>query len=159
MASSYSFKSNSLEETVQLGDKIGQLLRGGEVIELISDLGGGKTALVRGIARGIGSNDQVMSPTFTISRIYRGKNLELHHFDFYRLEDPGIMADELSETISEQNISVVIEWADVVKGVLPDDRLSIEISATAENSRDIAIKSLGEYHDRLVKELSKELER
>ncbi|MEX0934274.1 MAG: tRNA (adenosine(37)-N6)-threonylcarbamoyltransferase complex ATPase subunit type 1 TsaE [Candidatus Saccharimonadales bacterium] len=158
MASSYSFKSNSLADTVQLGGKIGQLLRGGEVIELISDLGGGKTALVKGIASGIDSKDQVMSPTFTISRIYRGKDLELHHFDFYRLEDPGIMADELSETINEKNISVVIEWAGVVKGVLPDDRLSVEISATGENSRDIAIKSLGTLHDRLVKELLKELE-
>ncbi len=146
-------KSNSLDDTLALGRKLGGLLQGGEVIELISDLGGGKTALVRGLALGIGSNDQVMSPTFTISRIYTGPKLQLHHFDFYRLSDPGIMKNELSEVLDLNDTVVAIEWSEAVRDVLPEDRLSVELVALEESVRDININSNGGKSDRLVEGL------
>jgi len=77
--------SESPEATEQLAEAIGRRLTGGEVIELVSDLGGGKTTFVRGLARGLGSADVVSSPTFTVSKVYKADKLELHHFDFYRL--------------------------------------------------------------------------
>jgi tRNA threonylcarbamoyladenosine biosynthesis protein TsaE len=109
---------------------LGAELRGGETIELRSDLGGGKTTFVKGLAAGTGSKDNVASPTFTLSRIYRANGFEIHHFDFYRLNDPGILADQLAESISDPKAVVVVEWADIVEDVLPKDRISIKLEPT-----------------------------
>ena len=126
-------------ETEQLGEQIGARLRGGEVIELCSDLGGGKTTFVRGLARGFGSSDRVSSPTFTISQIYHAGERSLHHFDFYRLNEPGIMADELAEIMSDPQATAVIEWGDIVQNVLPAERLSLTITAVDESTRQIVV--------------------
>ena len=130
-----SIESTSLENTLDLAARIGARLKGGEVIELISDLGGGKTVFVRGLAKGMGSKDQVASPTFTISREYKAGALQLHHFDFYRLDDPGVIKSELEELINDPRITVVIEWPEIIEGVLPKDRLRIEIEVTSDKSR------------------------
>lgn len=136
-----SFDSDNLETTLALGRAIGHALRGGEVLELRSDLGGGKTALTKGIAAGMGSEDTVQSPTFTISRIYRAaQGRELHHFDFYRLQDPGIMAAELAESLNDDRAVVVIEWSDIVADILPEERLQVTIKATGETHRRITIE-------------------
>lgn len=127
------------EETEALAERIGQALRGGESIELISDLGGGKTAFVRGLARGIGSHDHVASPTFTVSREYTSKNLTLYHFDFYRLQEPGVMLAELAELLVDPRGVVVIEWSDIVQHILPEQRITIELTVTGETSRAIVI--------------------
>lgn len=132
---SWTITSTNPEFTELLAEKIGKALKGGEVIELVSDLGGGKTTFVRGLVRGMGSGDQVASPTFTISKIYKAAALEVHHFDFYRLHEPGIIADELAEVVSDPAAVVVVEWADVVRHVLPDRRLHIEIAQTPEGDR------------------------
>lgn len=145
-------KTNSVEATIALGERLSAKLRGGEVIELVSDLGGGKTQLVRGLAKGIGSSDAVQSPSFTISRIYKAGDLELHHFDFHRLDDPGIMLHELAEVVGQPNIIVAIEWADNVKDVLPADRLVIELEATGENERNIQLKATGPRHQHMVED-------
>jgi tRNA threonylcarbamoyladenosine biosynthesis protein TsaE len=116
--------STSLEATLHLAAEIGKRLRGGEVIELRSDVGGGKTAFVRGLASGMGANEHVHSPSFTVSNEYRAGNLTLAHFDFYRLQEPGILRDELAELIGDAAITVVIEWADIVEDVLPAEKLS-----------------------------------
>lgn len=126
-------------ETEQLAEHIGEKLRGGEIIELVSDLGGGKTAFVRGLARGMGSTDHVTSPTFTISREYAAGTLTLYHFDFYRLEEPGIMANELAELITDPKAVVAVEWSDIVQHVLPEDRITIHIAATGETDREFTI--------------------
>jgi tRNA threonylcarbamoyladenosine biosynthesis protein TsaE len=100
-------------------------------------LGGGKTTFVRGLARGMGSTDRVSSPTFTVSKVYKAKDLELHHFDFYRLGDAGLLAHELQDIIGDPAIVLVVEWADVVQHVLPEARLTISITCTAEESRKL----------------------
>lgn len=129
-------RSDSVEQTKNIGAIVGRSLRGGEVIELVSDVGGGKTTLTKGIAAGLDVADTVQSPTFTISRLYHARDgLELHHFDFYRLHDAGIMAAELAESLTQANTIVVVEWADVVSDVLPDAKIRIEITAVDEDSR------------------------
>ena len=131
--------THSAEETEILAHEIGVRLRGGEVIELVSDLGGGKTTFTRGLAKGAGSKSLVSSPTFTISNVYSAKNLEIHHFDFYRLIEAGLMEHELEDVLDDPKNVVVIEWSDVVKHVLPDNRLSITFITTSESDRQIKL--------------------
>jgi tRNA threonylcarbamoyladenosine biosynthesis protein TsaE len=118
---------------------IGQHLRGGEVIELTSDLGGGKTAFVRGLAQGAGSSDVVSSPSFTLTNQYQAGELTLQHFDFYRLQEPGIMRDELAEILTEPKFVTIVEWAGIVADVLPADRLTISITVSGEDSRQFTV--------------------
>ena len=130
---------------MRLGEVVGRKLKGGEVIELISDLGGGKTAFVRGLARGMGAKEPVASPSFTISRIYRAGKLELHHYDFYRLSDAGIMADELAESIANPSAVVAVEWPSAVTAVLPSKRLSVNISVTGDTMRRFEFNAAPNY--------------
>ncbi|MBX6334256.1 tRNA (adenosine(37)-N6)-threonylcarbamoyltransferase complex ATPase subunit type 1 TsaE [Candidatus Saccharibacteria bacterium] len=137
--------STSSEQTEQLGERLGKALKGGEVIELVSDLGGGKTTFVRGMARGAGSQDKVASPTFTISKVYDCPDFQIHHFDFYRLPEPGVMADELAEAAGDPHIVTVIEWADVVQHVLPEKRLTIRFTQTPEGDREVKMSAPAAY--------------
>lgn len=138
-----------------LGQKIGRLLRGGEVVELISDLGGGKTVLVRGIAAGLGYPGLISSPTFTISRVYRLPNhLELHHFDFYRLSAGDVAAQQLDEVMGDPGVIVAIEWGGNAGAELPADRLKIELTVTKETERAIAVTATGPRSAKVVKGLS-----
>lgn len=127
-------------ETKALGERIGALLRGGEVIELVGDVGAGKTTFTKGLAQGLGVTDDVQSPSFTINRMYKGREgLELAHYDFFRLNDAGIMADELSETMADPKVVTVIEWADIVEGVLPANRLAITFTASSDEGRHLEL--------------------
>lgn len=139
-------------ETERLAEVIGRALKGGEVVELISDLGGGKTTFARGLARGAGSDDTVASPTFTISKVYRAPRFEIHHFDFYRLHEPGIMADELAEAAGDPSTVTVVEWADNVKHVLPEKRLQVHLHQTPEGTRNLEFKAVSQL-EYLLKEL------
>jgi tRNA threonylcarbamoyladenosine biosynthesis protein TsaE len=146
---------SSEQETKELGRKIGEALRGGEILELTGDVGAGKTTLVKGIANGLDIDQYVQSPSFTINRIYKGRDgLSLSHYDFYRLDAAGIMADELAETINDPKTTTIIEWGGVVKGVLPDDRLTVHIIASGENSRKFTLSFGGEVSGRLLKGLN-----
>lgn len=131
--------STSSEQTEQLAEKLGANLRGGEVIELVSDLGGGKTTFTRGLVRGAGSSDQVGSPTFTLSREYTAPHFTVAHFDFYRLNEAGIVADELVEVIGDPSYVAVVEWGDIVHDALPENRLTIRFTLTGDNSRDLVL--------------------
>src|SRR5260221_5452139 len=100
--------STSSADTERLGQLLGQFLKNPESIELRADLGGGKATFVRGLAKGLGSKDTVTSPTFTLSKIYKAKNgKQIHHYDFYRLNEAGIMRDELAESLQSQNAITV----------------------------------------------------
>ncbi len=130
----------SEQETKELGKKIGATLKGGEVFELIGDVGAGKTTFVKGLALGLGIDDDVQSPSFTISRMYDGRDdLQLVHYDFYRLTDPGIMANELQEMVNDATTITVIEWADIVEGVLPEGHFTIRFTAPTETSRSLDV--------------------
>jgi len=135
------YKTRSYEETTQLGKDIGRNLKGGEVFEFVSDLGGGKTTFVSGLAQGFGSTDPVASPSFTINYVYsRPDKKQLFHFDFYRLSDAGIVASELAEVEGDPDVVVAVEWGDIVHDVLPNERIIVTINATAENERSIEFR-------------------
>ena len=145
---------NSETEMQDFGEKLGRLLNGGEVIELVGDVGAGKTTLVRGVARGMGVQETVQSPSFTINRVYDAReNQRLVHYDFYRLQDAGIMANELEEAVSDPATSVVIEWADAVERVLPEDRLTITITSPTELTRQMDVVAGGERSAKIAGEL------
>ena len=131
--------STSTEQTERIAAAIGAKLRGGEVIELVSDLGGGKTTFTRGLVRGTGSAVPVNSPTFTINREYAGPNFTIVHFDFYRLHEAGIVADEVAELVGDPAYVVVVEWGDVVHDVLPAERLTVllELDPADEDARKL----------------------
>ena len=109
------------------------------VIELIGDVGAGKTTLVRGLAKGLGIKENITSPSFTISKSYAGKSKNLVHYDFYRLNDPGIMTEDLAENIKNPNNIVVIEWSDTVKNLLPENRMIINIKYNDDDTREVEI--------------------
>ncbi len=132
----------------QFGEKLGAQLRGGEVFELIGDVGAGKTTFTRGLAKGLGVSEQVQSPTFTISREYDGRdNLTLVHYDFYRLNEAGIMAQELAETVANRQNITVIEWSGVASDSLPRERVVLRILPVAkdENAREVQVSGEGEF--------------
>lgn len=132
------------------GEKLGRLLKGGEVLELVGDVGAGKTTLTKGIARGLDIDEDVQSPSFTISRVYDARDgLTMAHYDFYRLDDPGIMANELHESIHDKFTVTIIEWAKVVEGVLPPDRIRIVINAPSSKDRRLDITGPEELINKL----------
>jgi tRNA threonylcarbamoyladenosine biosynthesis protein TsaE len=131
--------STSSEDTCALAAKLGRKLKGGEVFDLHSDLGGGKTRFVQGLAEGLEIKEAVTSPTFMVERVYDGR-LPLHHFDFYRLGEAGVVGEELREVLDDDRAVTAIEWGDVVTGVLPDDRISVTIERTGDDSRDFKFR-------------------
>ena len=133
---------NSTDGMIKLGYEIGASLLGGEVLELVGDVGAGKTTFTKGLAKGIGVLETVQSPSFTISRVYEGEKLQLKHYDFYRLAEPGILAAEISESLAEPDNITVVEWAESVSDILPEDRTRIVFQPTSENSRKVEIYNL-----------------
>lgn len=131
----------SSEESMKtFGEQIARTLKGGEIIELVGDIGAGKTTLTKGIAAGLGVTDDVQSPSFTISRTYEtARDRQLVHYDFYRLSDPGILAAEIHDVIGDPHIITIVEWADVVKEVLPTDHIIIKIESPSEQTRDVYV--------------------
>ncbi len=124
------------------------------MIELGGDIGAGKTTLTKGIAMGLGVTEPVQSPTFTISRIYQTPNrVQLAHYDFYRLQDAGILSEEIAEMMQDERTVTVIEWAGAVDAVLPEDRLKIVITSTSETARQLDIVAGGSVSNRLKEEL------
>ncbi len=109
--------SGSPDETEQYGRRMGEKLGGGETIVLSGPLGSGKTTLTKGIGRGLGVVEVITSPSFAIMNEYQGR-LNLFHFDFYRLEDPGEMEDLLEEYLYRDDGVVVVEWGEAVMQVL-----------------------------------------
>ncbi len=143
------------DDMQHLGARIGALCSGGEVIELVGDIGAGKTTFTKGLARALGITEDVQSPTFTISRVYlTDPGLLLAHYDFYRLSDPGVMKIELAESIHDQKTITVIEWAEVVADVLPVDTLRVSIQATTEERRRVMLTAGGEWSGRLIEALA-----
>ena len=130
-------------EMKMLGERLGRVMRGGEVIELVGDVGAGKTTLTKGIGVGLEVDDDIQSPSFTISRLYDARDgLQLHHYDFYRLTDAGVMSFELAESLESASNVTIVEWADTVRGVLPEGRIRITIGYTPDgDGREVNIEA------------------
>lgn len=151
-------RARSTEATVDLGERLGRLLKGGEVISLTGDLGAGKTHFAKGVARGLEITGTVTSPTFTLINEYSGR-LPLYHVDAYRLGGVEEAYDlGLEEYIYGDGVTLV-EWPDRVAGLLPADRLVVEITrvdGADENTREISFFP-GPGYIELVRMLSGEL--
>lgn len=135
-------------EMLELGQHLAKNLSLPAVIELIGDVGTGKTTFTRGLAAGLGITEPVTSPSFTISKRYafsiRSKDAsptfgELIHYDFYRLDDPGIMSEDLAEALSSPNSVVVVEWGGDVANLLPTHKTRLEIVLCEDGSRQVEI--------------------
>jgi len=148
------FVVHSEAEMKSLGRRLGEVLEGGEVLELVGDVGAGKTTLTKGLAEGLSITDPIQSPTFTISRVYAARDgLTLYHYDFYRLGEAGIMAEDVSEVMDDGAAITVIEWASAVSDVLPRDHLRIEIAPTSEHARSVRVETGGERSQKVAEAL------
>ena len=150
----YEITTTGPSATQALAARLAKLLHGGETIELASDLGGGKTTFVQGLARALSYNGRVTSPTFTLSNTYLGETgLEIHHYDLYRLAEGGIVGEELAEDVADPKVITVIEWAGIADANLPPDRLVIRITVAGETDRSFNFSSGGSRSSELLKGL------
>ncbi len=129
---------NSTDEMIAFGEEIGRQISEGMVLELIGDVGAGKTTFTKGL----GISETVQSPTFTISRVYEGDKLTLSHYDFYRLNDYGIMEMELAENLSNTKNVTVIEWAGDLAEILPKKHLKLVFESLNENQRKVKVREV-----------------
>lgn len=131
-------ETHTESETVAAGEALGQTLKLGDVVLLFGELGAGKTAFVRGLARAVGADaDEVSSPTFTIVQEYAGASTTLFHVDLYRLEPAEIDDLGLDDLISGDGI-VAIEWAERWRG-RPEDAIQVRIEEAGDERRTISI--------------------
>ena len=146
----FTFRTYHSDETERLGERLAEQLKAGDVITLEGDLGAGKTTFTKGIARGLGIQRVVNSPTFTIIKEYEG-HLPLYHMDVYRLEDQ----DEdlgFDEYFYGDGVTVV-EWAQFIQEMLPEENLTITIKHVKEDEREFIFIPNGKRYVRICEEL------
>lgn len=129
-------ETNSPEETFALGEKLGQEAKAGDVYTLIGDLGVGKTVFTQGVARGLGIEEPVSSPTFTIVQVYEEGRLPFYHFDVYRIGDVEEMEEIGYEDCFYGDGVSFIEWADLIREIIPKKHIRIEIEKNLEKGFD-----------------------
>lgn len=148
------FIVDNVESTINLGNKLGNMLKPGDIICLNGEMGTGKTHFTKGIAKALGIADPITSPTFTIVNEYEGR-LKLYHFDVYRVNDPDeIEAIGFDEYIFSDAVSIV-EWSNYIEELIPTEHISVKIEKIPEKGidfRKITIEYYGERYD-YIKEL------
>ncbi|MBQ5316441.1 MAG: tRNA (adenosine(37)-N6)-threonylcarbamoyltransferase complex ATPase subunit type 1 TsaE [Oscillospiraceae bacterium] len=134
--------SNSPEETIGIGQRLGALMKGGEIIAYRGDLGAGKTTMTRGIALGMGAGDCVSSPTFAIVNEYHGAELTLYHFDMYRITTPeALEATGFYDYISKRSV-IAVEWSENTEGLL-DENITVDIRTDKDDPDKRTIEITG----------------
>ena len=135
--------THGADETLALAERLGGLLRGGDVLAVSGDLGAGKTVFAKGVARALGVQDQVVSPTFTVVREYEG-SLRFVHADVYRLDRVQELHDVGWDDLLDVDAVAVVEWAERVGALLPAERLEVRIEpGDADNDRTITLEPRG----------------
>lgn len=138
-------ETNDPKETFELGKRIGQSCKPGQVFTLIGDLGVGKTVFTQGVAEGIGITGPVNSPTFTILQVYEEGRMPFYHFDVYRIADVEEMEEiGYEDCFYGEGVSLV-EWANLVPEILPDHYTEIKIEKNLERGFDYRCISIKEY--------------
>ncbi|WP_059174228.1 tRNA (adenosine(37)-N6)-threonylcarbamoyltransferase complex ATPase subunit type 1 TsaE [Bacillus sp. FJAT-27445] len=146
----FEYKSESTEETLSFAERLGRLLKPGDVLTLEGDLGAGKTTFTKGLALGLGIKRMVSSPTFTIIKEYHGR-LPLYHMDVYRVTDEN--EDLGFDEYFEGEGVTVVEWAHLIGEQLPKERLTIHLYHEPNgSSRRIAFEPKGGRYEQLCKE-------
>ena len=127
------------EETVRLGEELAHMLRPGDVVALVGELGSGKTTLVKGIAQGLFVKEPVISPSFLLARSYRGR-MPLHHLDAYRVNSPEELVEVgLLELLPPEEGVTVVEWADRVAELIPPGSLWVHLEHLDGNRRKLTL--------------------
>ncbi|NMM65390.1 tRNA (adenosine(37)-N6)-threonylcarbamoyltransferase complex ATPase subunit type 1 TsaE [Clostridium sp. P21] len=148
------FIVDSVQSTVELGSKLGSIVKPGDIICLNGELGTGKTHFTKGIAKGLEITDPITSPTFTIVNEYTGR-LKLYHFDVYRVNDPDeIEAIGFDEYIFSDAVTI-IEWSNYIEELIPKEHISVKIEKILEKGTDfrkISMEYCGNRYD-YIKEL------
>ncbi len=135
--------SNSEAQTIQFGERLGKILKKGDVVALSGELGSGKTYFTKGVAKGLGiPPDLVTSPSFTLVNEYEGK-CKLFHIDAYRLEKEEFLSAGLDEYFYEDGITVM-EWADRWSEILPENTIWVRLEILDENKRKIIIRGISD---------------
>ena len=136
------FHSSSEEETIAFGERIARALPSRCVALLIGNLGAGKTTLAKGIVKGLGAatEEDVTSPTFTLIHEYSDR---VYHIDLYRLDDAREVAALGLDDLFERDAVVLIEWGERFPALLPEERIEIRISVSADEGRDIEVSQSG----------------
>ncbi len=148
--------TTSPQETQALGEALGQAVQPGDLILLRGDLGTGKTCLVQGIARGLGVQEAVRSPTFVLVTQHPGR-LMLYHIDLYRLDNPLEVEDlGLDEYIESDGVCVV-EWADKAMPLFPQEHLLVELRHRGEQKRQIQLTARGNRYVRLLAQVRQQM--
>lgn len=140
------FHTHSAAQTQRLGAALAPMLRPGDVLVMRGDMGAGKSEFTRGLARGLGVNGYVTSPTFTILQVHDDGRMPLYHFDWYRLGSPEELYElSMDEYLYGEGVSV-IEWPSMAWEVVPETRLEITLTPTDETGRDISFQGVGGFH-------------
>ena len=151
-------RTRTAEDTVALGDALAPLLRVHDVLSLTGDLGAGKTTLVRGIAHGLGAQEHVASPTFTLVREYVSGRIPVAHVDVYRLDRIQDVVDLALDELEDGRCVLIVEWGDAIDELLPEDLLQVQMTVddpTGEDeTRTIAIRRRGSSWDERSDELT-----
>jgi tRNA threonylcarbamoyladenosine biosynthesis protein TsaE len=151
------FFSRSADQTRRVGMRIGAMLHTGDLVCLQGDLGAGKTTLVQGLAQGWGSADAVSSPTFVLVNVYRKpEGASLFHLDTYRIDSTS-EAEELDLDMMLAQGTLVIEWAERVQAILPDENLWIKLEYLDEEQRLMQVTANGKHYEALLLELRQAL--
>ena len=139
------FISNSPEETFELGEKLGESLKGGEAVLLSGGLGAGKTLFTKGILSALGfDTDEVTSPSFTLVNLYKTEKFDVYHIDFWRVNEDAAFAVGLSEIVENKTAVVVIEWAEKLRDFpFRGDVFSVDIEGDGGEPREIKIRRRG----------------
>lgn len=141
------------EYTKKIGKSLGELLFEGAIVCLNGDLGAGKTTVTKSIAKALGINEDITSPTFTIVNEYNEGNILLYHFDVYRIGSSEEMYDIGFDEYIDSNGICVIEWSDIIKDILPKERLEIFLSYEDEG-RNIEFIPYGKKYQKIVEAVS-----
>lgn len=143
------YQSNSVQETEELGRKLAQYLKAGDVIAYTGDLGAGKTAFTRGVAQGLGIADRITSPTFTIVDEHEGGRLPLFHFDLYRLYSAEELFDIGWEDYLQRGGVCAVEWSERMEDMLEEEPIWVEIrQGDREEQRLITIRNVPELEEK-----------
>lgn len=141
-------ETRSAGETFLLGEKIGKAAKAGQVYTLVGDLGVGKTVFTQGLAKGLGVQEAVSSPTFTIVQVYEEGRLPFYHFDVYRIGDISEMEEVgFEDYVYGEGVSL-IEWADLIEELLPEERTEIRIEKDLEQGFDYRRITVEEKRER-----------
>lgn len=145
---------NNLDETKEFGIKLGKSLKQGDILCLNGDLGAGKTTLTKSIGLGLGVEDYITSPTFTLINEYKGR-VWVYHFDVYRLENAEELYDLGFDEYFYGNGVCIIEWADKINRMIPEDRIVIDIEKGNNlDERILHISGHGKRYEEILKELN-----